>query len=198
MTCLPVLFKGEMVRAVIDGTKTQTRRIVKLPQPTALGDLAIMDRNTRGEWGAYTQGLSLIAKTPCPYGAPGGQLWVRETWQAHPRYFGTKPRDIPEGEPVVFRATHDGPPGAWRPSIFLPRWASRIRLDVLAVRVERLQDISEEDARAEGVTPSPSQNVTDAGWARFRFENLWDAINRKRSPWAADPWVWVVTFRVAS
>lgn len=172
----PILFSGPMVRALLDGRKTQTRRVVK-PQPVDPFDGAQL----RTAVSAYA------LAGPCPYGEPGDRLWVRETWA----------KAGEQGDRVEYRAdTADPKAGKWRPSIFMPSWASRITLEVESVRVERLQDISEADARAEGVTPAP---FTKAGRAAHlvhveAFESLWGSINGPDS-WAANPWVWVVAFR---
>lgn len=195
MSEYPILFSGPMVRAILDGTKTQTRRVVKLREFDA-SDTPGYDWTFRDRRALWNDVHTPWLMKHCPYGEPGDQLWVRETWQAHPRYFGTKPRDIPEGEPLVYRATHDGPPGAWRPSIYMPRWASRLTLDVTEVRIEQVQDINEEDARAEGAPPSPLPVITNG--YRLEFRALWDSINGKRSEcsWGDNPWVWAITFEV--
>lgn len=168
----PILFSGEMVRAILDGRKTQTRRVVK-PQ---LGDL--FDYET------------CSPKPSCPYGAPGDRLWVRETFSLL-------------GGQAEYRATRRmGEPAApWRPSIFMPRWPSRIDLELTAVRVERVQDISEADAIAEGVKFYDDPNTS----AVKLFIALWDSINAKRRDprsgqilpysWADNPRVWSLTFR---
>lgn len=168
----------------------------------------------------------------CPYGAPGDTLWVRETWYcddytagdlaaARVGYVGEGPSD----EDIVkkwksaldFRATHDcgsyeaGCPcsdedgrSGWRPSIFMPRWASRLTLEVLSVRVERLMSITDQDTLAEGVeraTPDGYVFGTDdgksspAGTPRSAFKLGWDTINGARAPWETNPWVWVVSFK---
>lgn len=195
----PILFSAPMVRAILDGRKTQTRRILTTDTDHTCDELA--------------------AKLRCPYGAPGDRLWVREAFGLAPACHDPEPGD-PDDWHVIHRATcephfeqpwrdEDGnehrPP--WKPSIFMPRWASRITLEVTGVRVERLQDITEEDARAEGVNPSDAAVVfEDAGnglnqrqdmanTARGAFACLWDSINGKRAPWASNPWLWVVSFR---
>ncbi len=162
----PILFSGEMIRAVLDGRKTQTRRVVK-PQPVGL-------------WAAP-------GKSRCPYGQPGGRLWVRETFYPERSHRG----------PVSYRATwprdDDPPDGGWKPSIFMPRWASRITLEIVSVRVEQVQDISEDDARAEGVDDGTGQTRP---LHPYWFRALWDSINSKRGyGWEKNPWVWVVAFR---
>jgi hypothetical protein len=189
----PILFSGPMVRAILAGRKTQTRRIVRPRQ--------------------VHEGINIyyVPKT-CPYGRAGDLLWVRETWapvstfdpspetgalyRADPMYDGIDQFDWP-----------------WKPSIHMPRWASRITLEVTGVRVERLNDISEEDAIAEGCQetycspeltaecePGTPQRelaeLLEGGWitAKGNFSFLWNEINGPGS-WAANPWVWVVEFR---
>lgn len=169
----PILFSAPMVRALLDGRKTQTRRVVK-PQPTATREEAI---RTYGKGGTFILEAGFFG-VRCPYGQLGDRLWVRETWGAcagSPVYRADDNATCPDG-------------GRWKPSIHMPRWASRITLEVTGVRVERLQDISEEDAIAEGV---PEQRGDP--WA---FQCLWDSINgaRERCSWAANPWVWAITF----
>lgn len=154
----PILFNGEMVRAILDGRKTQTRRVVK----------NVMDSDdltgARAEVRANYHFLRLpngdeYGPVKCPYGLPGDSLWVRETWASHLLLDGERPSEFTEAQQecqLWFRAEpkiHEHGQGRWRPSIFMPRWASRITLKVTDVRVERVQDISEEDARAEGVAP---------------------------------------------
>jgi len=182
MVELPILFSGEMVRAILDGRKTQTRRVVKLPV-SEIGKMV----KYRGDW-----------VLPCewsPYGKSGDRLWVRETWW---QWGGTEKR-------ISYRADtlpSFAPNGGFRPSIFMPRWASRITLEVVDVRVERLQDISEDDAKAEGVMASGGWNADDTEYCvgyRTAFSRLWDSINAKRGySWATNPWVWAVEFKVAT
>lgn len=196
----PILFSGPMVRAILAGTKTQTRRVVKRQ-----GDMEFdsADPHYGPYWLAYAAGDATgeDAKVRCPYGAPGERLWVRET-------FAQDVAGCPGG--ISYRADHsdprgDGPahPMKWRPSIFMPRAASRILLEITDVRVERLQAISEAEARSEGITdggclncgnsepcgcPDPSPDARDA------FAWLWQSINGSHS-WHANPWVWVVSFK---
>ncbi len=218
MKTRPILMNGPMVRAVLSGQKTQTRRLVK----------GIVEDVRKGDWYADRR---LVHKPTCqlgfcetvddgvlacggydlepngagirsPYGQPGDRLWVRETWGL----FDTEPKDGPEKAKVFYRAT-DGDRDElryqlWRPSIHMPRWASRITLEVASVRVERLQDITEADAIAEGV----ERLTDDDGWrcylgecggytnALTSFRSLWESINGPGS-WAANPWVWRVEFK---
>lgn len=221
----PILFSAPMVRAILDGKKTQTRRVVK-PQPT-------FDEHRR-EWSwenkrgriAWTGEKPLAAARLgaldlCPHGGVGDRLWVRETWYCDHAFAGDYEamHDMgvqypPEkchaewAEEMYFRADvpsgrfadagYWGESGCWRPSIFMPRWASRITLEITDVRVERLQDISEEDAKAEGVVPFVRDEEGDCwtdGKYRTAFNYLWESINGKRAPWSSNPWVWVISFR---
>lgn len=204
----PILFSAPMVRAILDGRKTMTRRIVRLHRHH---DIAIQSVGTPlgDEWRyEETTGRGrACGVVPCPFGAPGDRLWVRERFAALDEH-GNRcaPRDaafalLADGAQVFRDGSYfPGLPhyaaGAfdrimWRPSIHMPRWAARVELELLAVRVERLQSITEADAQAEGVEPIQM----DGGSYLPRFEGLWDSINGKRAPWASNPWVWVVEFR---
>lgn len=177
----PILMSAPMVRATLDGTKTQTRRVAKKPvKHPDLGNL-------------YAPGALVLEREPqhvidrcCPYGQPGDHLWVREAWAFHPDYPERTRR-------VIYRADrgveHDV--DRWRPSIHMPRWASRTTLEIHGVRIERLQDISEADAKAEGMP-----ELTGINPVRW-YAELWETINGAGS-WAANPWVWVVEFNDVS
>ncbi|WP_163869541.1 hypothetical protein [Myxococcus eversor] len=202
----PLLFSGPMVQALLDGRKTVTRRLVK-------------ERHFSPEFHARCPAVGVAQSLrefspPCPYGQPGDRLWVRETWALDD--CGA------DGEQVVWRADRaaawreklgdiyylasDYEPERWRPSIHMPRWASRLTLEVTAVRVDRLHDITEDDAVAEGVErhpeacgwrnyePEPAfEHVTYHPTARESFASLWRSINGEES-WAVNPWVWRVEF----
>lgn len=210
MTERPILFSGPMVRAIIDGRKTVTRRVIKAPIPSSVKGI----KEYRNRLGALVYGFVLgrsevlgeimeLAGIKCPVGQPGDLLWVREAWAADAQVNAVAPADLSQGEPVLYPA--DGAvrqtgcsmitPGKTRPSIHMPRWACRILLEITAVRVERLHDISEEHSRAEGY---PAERQTETGgsdldtWLWFR--SLWKSINGADS-WDANPWVWVVEFR---
>ena len=193
-----------MVRAILDGRKTQTRRDGHgLASFTTRGEFVKMCRRDDGVWVAVFRDSIPDDPAPIevrsPYGGPGDRLWVRETW-------------APAGYsvlPTLYRADGDEQPtldGRWRPSIHMPRWASRITLEVTGVRVERLQAITEADAVAEGLENHGGGELADAWWPehdglaqagatpREGFRVLWEAINGPGS-WAANPWVWVVSFR---
>lgn len=197
----PILFSGAMVRAILAGRKTQTRRIVK-PQPETEHDgepywfvggyRAWQYRETKD---ILRRGGNVLK---CPYGQPGNRLWVREKHALENRYRNVWCRYEADGERCVVPAptfVNVARPG-WRPSIHMHRWASRITLEITGVRVERLKDISHEDAISEG--------VEFAGCADLRkerltipqhiFANLWESLNGEGS-WELNPWVWVIEFK---
>jgi hypothetical protein len=191
----PVLFNGEMVRAILDGRKTQTRRVIK-PQPE--------NRYIGGAtWKDMDKLFEQLIERDCPYGEPGDNLWVRETWATPGNYDDIKPSLLPNSgitkSDIAYRATEEYGETyyKWRPSIFMCRWMSRINLQVKDVRVERVQDISEADVLAEGC--ALQSWGSDKPWPRTAgFAELWDSINEKRGGygWATNPWVWVVEFEI--
>ena len=195
----PVLFSGAMVRAILEGRKTQTRRVVK-PQPecaTACGGLTWpISSPLRGNGiKIYLDNGRNLSTTLslCPYGKPGDRLWVRETWL---------PFDADHvigGKEWAYRADCGADSEAlrlemgyrWRPSIHMPRRASRITLEVTDVRVQRVQEISAEDIQSEGIEL--------VGNYRAHFRELWDSINSARGyGWSTNPWVWAISFKVVS
>ena len=200
----PIIFNGEMVRAILDGRKTQTRRVVK-PQPwDSVNHCVIKPDGRLGTYEDRASGRVHILEgsdgKPCPYGAPGDRLWVRETWAVHHSFDDTKPSEIDGLGKILLwlraDASQDGweARGQWRPSSQMPRWASRITLTVKDVRVERLKDIGEADAIAEGVEPKGLDHVVGT---RYRFGQLWNSINYTRGfGWDVNPWVWVIEFEV--
>lgn len=126
----------------------------------------------------------------------GSRLWVRETWAAPHAYDHLPPRLIPQDARIHYAATEERGGLLWRPSIFMPRWASRITLEIVGVRVDRLQSISESDALAEGVTVTPCNPSRVERMGRDAFRSLWEDINGNTpAEWAANPWVWVVEFK---
>lgn len=203
----PILFSGPMIRAILAGKKTQTRRVIK-PQPeTKWVEWCIYNNGGSHSYydadGYSTMHLNTARdyrdEGECPYGAPGDTLWVRETWAC---IFGVPKSDAPHPDDVVCYRADTGEAEriitevkGWRPSIHMPRAYSRITLEVVSVRVERLQDITEEDAIAEGVSlPARTTTLYD-GMYRDAFSFLWDDINGKRGyPWSSNCWVWVVSF----
>jgi hypothetical protein len=216
----PIIFKDDMVRAILEGRKTKTRRIMK-PQPVIDSDgwFRWDGHKPNSKLGAYAsnhidlQAISIFVGVSCPYGRPGDRLWVRETFMGPLIEEGG---DYPNGywspEFCEYRADGGAAPEwldvdgerhqGWKPSIHMPRWASRITLEITDVRVERLQDISEADAKAEGVEPLRGGywRHYQPGWtqhqlsAKGSFATLWDSINGPGS-WEANPWVWAIEFR---
>lgn len=266
----PIPFSGPMVRAIFDGRKTQTRRVVNFPlnvlhfggNPVKLfGDWPLSEvgefKDGYLEWECQSDVDDTVTdRTRCPYGVPGDRLWVREAWKvgawrgdgrmaldylASPeidqtpwlnppqdqfmklksqsyedcdRALSAGSADIWEGEESLYEWQAGHSPCRRRPSRFMPRWASRIDLEITAVRVERVQEISEEDAFHEGgelpTCPACGYTYWDCrlhGDHRLcgrpeplsaipNFATLWDSINAKRGfPWALNPWVWVIEFR---
>lgn len=192
----PILFNGAMVRAILAGNKTQTRREVKhQPRRSDLLPCYVFPKNkeqANSFWPAgflYPNAKDEVLSL-CPYGQVGDRLWVRETW--------AQTDGSHEILPLAYRATYDGRAlidDRWRPSIHMPRWASRITLEIVNVRVERLQDISETDALEEGITYNDlPNNALDPARARTWFRGLWAKINGFES-YQANPWVWAIEFK---
>jgi hypothetical protein len=241
----PIPFIAEMIRAILAGTKTQTRRIVGL-DALRRSDTPGYDWTWRGQApiksiaqqrryaGGCWQDVSAAALLAlCPYGVPGDRLWVREAWALYDPGRSEEDNDeslrtitenwsgLSEKQHAFWRRrlhyradadtymeqAHGGGAFRWRPSIHMPRWASRLTLEIESVRVERVQDISEADARAEGVSWSGRWTDSFSGvGARDRYGDdihrnvaafalAWDSINGRRAPWSANPWVWVIAFR---
>ena len=236
----PILFNTEMVKAILDGRKTQTRRIVRLTefQKAISHGYDWMFRDKRGLWNEVP--ASWLLRNKCPYGRPGDLLWVRETWKpgawrddgriaidykASPELTKTPWLTIPEEYPGkqfdelweqwtnelrdmgwfpdkngVYQWESGQSPLKWRPSIFMPRWASRITLRMTDVWVERVQEISEADVQREGWffqnhDLSKRYDPVTMDTARQWFAELWDSVNAKRGfSWDSNPWVWVVEF----
>lgn len=214
----PILFSSSMVRALLAGTKTQTRRMVK-PAPVFEDGQWVRTTKTRMSVLRDNHGPWKLIEDDSPFGVPGDRLWCKETWlgvydcqdwdcgcgdgtNEHRRavYRATEP----DGISGFCRSWDDEREAVWKPSIFMPRWASRITLEVTGVRVERVQDISEEDAKAEGAKFFDGRPVNHHGWrhdehdvyatARDSFFGLWRSINGADSL-AANPWVWCISFR---
>jgi hypothetical protein len=202
----PILFSTPMVQAILEGRKTQTRRVVKVEMPE---NVTAIDRyNKTGQFTLWENRKIVKQIGECPYGQPGDRIWVRETW--------AKPL-----EDYAFKADHPTSilkqlrKGLWKPSIHMPKTAARIWLEIEEVKVERLQDISEEDAIDEGIhvkywggdktqpyayrpTVPSEELVTDYDRTpEESFQKLWQSINGGES-WEANPWVWVVKFKVLS
>jgi hypothetical protein len=222
MTERPIIFRAPMVRAILAGQKTQTRRLLN-PQPiesimdaehwrefNEVVGVGILPPEAGGErqigwtWrGTRYMPWPRSIRNMSPYGTRGERLWVRETWATDSALDTVKPSHLDSRETIEYQA--DGelrrsrPVGIFdrgktRVSIFMPMWASRITLEIVDVRAERLQDISEEDARAEGVTvpdvPNPGAHI-----ARNAYARIWEEINGAAS-WDANPFVWCISFRV--
>lgn len=218
MKARPILMSAPMIRALLDGRKTQTRRVVK-PQPLFSSCQQ-----------SFSTGLAAIADAAfkkfvpdgCPYGQPGDLLWVRESlyrlgrWQQHEDETGERESRWRAAEGICYHADQTELPErngfSWRsfPSIHMPRRASRLTLELTEVRVERLQDISDADAIAEGIEPVFTRAGQKCGWLDYQHEgdgmgyctnpresyaSLWESINARGS-WELDPWVWCLSFRV--
>lgn len=189
MKFIPILFSTPMVQAILEGRKTQTRRVVK-PQPQGkMYKEHLRETYSDTDWGATCK---------CPYGQPGDILWVRET-------FG---EDADNSSKYFFKADFPNLKiPKWKPSIFMPKEASRIFLRVKSVRVEHLTVITPEDAIAEGIEKVPTPHLTgvEFAWRDYghkdrllsdpvaSYRSLWDAINGRGS-WDKNPWVWVIEF----
>lgn len=220
----PILFSGEMVRAILDGRKSMTRRVMKVQPPSDGYSLATCISTT---WPKSEEGKSHWVKVDnsrgfpnivenqgiyfsCPYGQVGDRLWVKETWVQAVTNKG--PIDN-----VVYKAdcldkhgdywhsvASDINDVKWRSPIFMPRWASRITLEITELRVEKLQEISDEDALMEGVDKNmrsrfgyvakDSEEEFNFTQAKSTFKLLWDSINAKKYPWDSNPYVWVIGF----
>ena len=205
MNSRPILFSAPMVRALLDGRKTQTRRVFKPERMTWDAKGRYTTHAMRGGEVVMTGSGPFLPNDwlhYCPYGQPSDRLWVRETWSDN------SATHVPGiNQRVYYRA--DYPEGSyksvlhWHPSIHMPRWASRITLEITGVRVERLQDISEADAIAEGVSYDPGEGGTywvpglgcSSDTATGSYRLLWESINGPGS-WGANPWVWLVEFNV--
>lgn len=196
----PILFSAPMVRALLDDTKTQTRRrAIKTSQP----DRVVLSDYDKAEFKIEIENLNCGLRywQVCPCGQPGDRLWVRETFSEF---------DTNHGKVVWYRAESDDPDYwhgvTWKPSIFMPRRLSRITLEITGVRVERLQDISEADALAEGVDMDKTITMPFSNailWASVTlkprsaqqaYAHLWESINGPGS-WAVNPWAWVIEFK---
>ncbi|PEH74311.1 hypothetical protein [Edwardsiella tarda] len=228
----PIIFNDEMVRAILSGTKTMTRRPMKVqPESPSFGLSFIAESKRKSDEGKYfwsisdACGLKMRSNPfPCPFGSIGDRLWVREAFSCIGNEDG-HPIDADdnlcerENAMRIYRASAIQKPnnyglwtspdgfdfeGGWTPSILMPRWASRITLEITDVRVERLQDITEGDAQAEGISPAvellpeyPDTYLTPRGdfaTARVAFQRLWESIYGDDS-WDANPWVWVIAFK---
>jgi hypothetical protein len=188
----PIIFSAPMVRAILGGRKTQTRRVLS-PQPHAGArwNQIVMD-----EYGGWTDGHGNPLRRT--YGQPGDRLWVRETWRT---YGDRSLSECVGARDIQFAASSDEAALAifkWRSPIHMPRWAARITLQIVAVRIERLQAISEADAIAEGCPPVSLHSLDCASTPPSEhFRNLWREIHGPGT-WDANPWVWVIEFKRVS
>lgn len=228
----PILFSGPMVKAILEGRKTHTRRLVKMT-PEAHRALAnasapLMVAPGYARWEGFPAEPPFKAENWnawSPYGVPGERLWVREKWAGADQFYQAHENDVPRV--VAYAADKSAtqwdaePPRKvprydidqwnwdtvkWRPSIYMPKWACRLKLEITSVRVERLHDISDEDAVAEGCTgfdPDLDGGTyyhmagrSTAPSSRAHFMHLWASINGHRAPWSTDPFVWIISFRV--
>ncbi|EPY5145525.1 TPA: hypothetical protein ACIJ01_004098 [Klebsiella pneumoniae] len=216
MTERGMIFNSEMVRAILDGRKKQTRRPIKWKQ-TRFTEIGEREDGSRWPWSEDAEHACDFWH-PCPFGAVGDRIWVRETWQAihdycdenghvdERRYARSIPRHRgnywhPVYEEAWGNESREDREFPWRPSIHMPRWASRILLEITDVRVERLNAISQEDAQAEGMeltgwrpTYSDPDSGGEASTPYDNFAQLWESIYGEGS-WKANPWVWVISFK---
>ncbi len=224
----PILFNSEMVKAVLEGRKTQTRRVIK----NACDIIQDWDDKDKSYGPYYEDQYGDFHKSieACPYGQIGNKLWVRETFTYH-RNFG---EDVKPDAPIIYKADKDNcgqypceinnetilvsQKMPWKPSIFMPKSACRIWLEITDIRVERVRDIGESESIKEGVSKYKTAGLRGwmyynednlplrtyellrdtrvCGCARSSFLSLWDSINEKRGyPWESNPWVWVVEFK---
>lgn len=221
----PILFSPPMVKAILDDRKTQTRRPLRDQKPIDLGASmhgTHLTRRAVHDHGRLVGHRNAIVR--CPYGQPGDRLWVRERHcfldvkRSALSQFPLGPQNNDEVGPDIWNLCIEYSDGSenetsfegkkpkqtrergefkWRPGMFMPRWASRLALEVTAVRVERLQEISEEDALAEGISRRPIEGEPDLSLpARDGYQWLWDTLNADRGfGWDKNPWVWVVEFK---
>ena len=188
----PIIFSGPMVCAILEGRKTQTRRVMK-PQPEGLVKRCPGLNEIRGASQLWTDGVRVFS---CPHGTPGDVLWARETWAPFPNDPARR---------VEYRAGYEAPgvrghvpmwSKRWRPSIHMPRWASRLTLRLTDVRVQRVQEISPEDAEAEGCWRTPDE-CSHVSIQPPEFRDVWDSLNVKRGyGWDVNPFCWALTFEV--
>lgn len=207
----PILFSAPMVRAILDERKTQTRRVAKFPSwveqftDSVGGWFEGHGNHPVGpcEWSkcAHIHGDApspSMYTLKCPYGQPGDRLWVREAWQAWTQFNHLPPRAMPKHTPN-YLADGNKWDARYRHARFMPRWASRITLEITEVRVQRLQDISEEDCLAEGVSLLKTNcdgecGMTPCGISRQPYSTLWESINGIGS-WERNDWIWAISFK---
>ncbi len=209
-----MIFNGEMIRAILDGRKTQTRRPIKWKQ-TRFTEIGEREDGSKWPWSEDAEHVCDYWH-PCPFGAVGDRIWVRETWSSDFANYYPNDRvwyaadnnrrldiEVVDGVRGIYSPESDvHVPFRWQSSIHMPRWASRILLEITDVRVERLNAISEEDARAEGIIdggclncgePEPCGCANPEPDATDAFAYLWQSIYGQEN-WNANPWVWVISF----
>lgn len=196
----PILFNSEMVTAILDGRKTQTRRVIKGHELKMI------------QFNAFDNPTS-----QCPYGVIGDRLWVRETWAettfikvARTNEWEWKEKDGQRNSKgilgnyslcALYKTFNlSCPVGKWSPSIHMPRWASRITLEITAIRAERVQEISERDCVREGIKASAcwediGNDVKELRCPEWAFEKLWNSIHKDKNTWKDNPWVWAISFK---
>lgn len=193
----PILFSTPMVKAILECRKTQTRRVLKLKKGDTIG--RIYDEKETEYIICGPDGDEVFMEFVSPYGVWGDRLWVREGF-ATEKKFDDKPMsffDNASDVPIWYRADDIDykndyvPRGKWRPSIFIPRWASRITLEITNISIQKLQDISHQDITAEGL----GDGYTEIGW-NYAYGQLWNKLNEKRGyGWSTNPWVWAISFK---
>lgn len=207
----PILFNGAMVRAILDGSKTQTRRVCKL-QPHESAEMTWWPDGKGTDTGTSGGAPGCYLRL-CPFGQVGDRIYVRETWQAWHKtsyeYDEWEPISVKEAttsksstfdfgptcDAIEYRATSKSG-GPWTPSIHMPRWASRILLEITDLRVERLQNITEQDAKSEGCAGGHGA-IPDYGYNASQYEHfmhVWESVYGNAS-WIENPWVWVIEFK---
>ena len=220
----PIIFSSEMIRAILDNRKRQTRRVVKFRTKSAklFGQQqehfelkSAYPAREKGWifWSSDSPGLAEFTKRAysdgitSPYGEPGDRLWVKEAWYTSKKYDPLPPAKFPVEAKTIFRYLGSRAKPEWagrtRSARFMPRWASRITLEIVNVRVERLQDVSDDDAKAEGFEYYGETLFKDYGeilaehTAIYKYASYWDLLNARQGfLWKSNPWVWMIEFRM--
>ena len=217
----PIIFSGEMVKAILDGKKTMTRRVVKFSDFTIDSITPLHIELVDGKYCLFNERNGwLIGYPKFPYGKVGDRLWVRETWiQGYDDPLIESEGDDENAVSIIYKAdgkeeyrscsaetaenwgdfSADSEMVGFKSPIHMPRWASRILLEITDIRIERLNDISDEDAVKEGFSDKKPSGMQPAMMPNPKadFRNYWDSINAKKGyPWSSNPWVWVVEFKV--
>ena len=215
-----------LIPEILDGTKTQTRRLVKFTKSVcATWDVKssydaydVTPHHNRGTFGFLVAGDMGYADVKCPYGVPGDLLYVKETWKPDPAWgqSNVSTKKLIPGDNILYKATLDPQhpkynTGKWRSPLFMPEWAARIKIKIIDVRVERLQDISDHDAKAEGVREpniefignkldkyhTIMQKLGAGSHYKTGYKIIWDSLHTNDgNAWSKNPWVWVIDFKV--